>query len=93
MMRCEERFWTAIEIQIPLNPLSPSTDTPCCVEASMHLRHAEIKVEDWESPKGRYGNAGREHKPPEGSQCPFELEHYTLGPGKRNFPFHAHGSM
>ena len=63
------------------------------MEESMHIRHADIAVNEWESPKGDFGNAGREHKPPEGSQCPFELEHYILRPGKKSFPFHAHGSM
>lgn len=66
--------------------------TPRTAE-SMRLRHDDLKAQDWESPEGRFGNVGREHKPPEGSGCPFELEHYTLRPGKRNFPFHAHGAM
>ena len=59
----------------------------------MRIHHAEIKVTDWESPKRRFGTASRPHQPPEGSECPFELEHVILRPGKRNFPFHTHGGQ
>ena len=59
----------------------------------MRIRHAEIEYTDWESPKGRFGIAGRRHLPPAGTECPFELEHVVLHPGKRNFPFHAHGAQ
>lgn len=59
----------------------------------MRIRQAEIEFMDWESPKGRFGIVGRRHIPPEGTQCPFELEHVVLRPGKRNFPFHTHGAQ
>jgi hypothetical protein len=29
----------------------------------------------------------------EDTGCPFDLEHVTLKAGKRNFPFHSHGSL
>ena len=59
----------------------------------MRIRHADISVDEWESPKGRFGSIGRTHTSSEETECPFELEHIILKPGKRNHRFHSHGTM
>lgn len=40
-----------------------------------------------------FGVAYRDHVSCEDTGCPFDLQHVTLKPGKRNFPLHTHGSM
>ena len=59
----------------------------------MRVRQEDIEPNDFESPKGRFGVAGREHVSCEDTGCPFDLEHVILKPGKKNFPFHTHGSL
>lgn len=59
----------------------------------MRVRHADVKAGDFTSPKGRFGVEYREYVNCETTGCPFDLEHVTLKPGKRNFPFHSHGSL
>ena len=59
----------------------------------MRVQHAALKADEFKSPKGRFGATFREHVSCEETGCPFDLEHVTVGPGKRNFPFHTHGSM
>ena len=59
----------------------------------MRVRHADVEASDFESPKGTFGVTFREYITTEDTGCPFDLEHVTLAPGKRNFPFHSHGAL
>jgi mannose-6-phosphate isomerase-like protein (cupin superfamily) len=59
----------------------------------MRVRHADVKADDFTSPKGRFGVEYREYINCEDTGCPFDLEHVTLKAGKRNLPFHSHGSL
>lgn len=59
----------------------------------MRVRHDDVATEQFESPKGRYGNVYRPLITVEATQCPFDLEHVVLPAGKANFPFHAHAAM
>lgn len=59
----------------------------------MHKRFAETKQDTFASPKGNFGAVFRELFTVEETGCPFDLEHVTIAPGKRNFPFHSHGAM
>lgn len=59
----------------------------------MRVRHADVETSDFDSPKGRFGCTFREYFTCEDTGSPFDLEHVTLKAGKRNFPFHSHGSL
>jgi uncharacterized cupin superfamily protein len=59
----------------------------------MHVRHADITADRFDSPKGRFGALFREPFRGDDTGCPFDIEHVTIPPGKRNFPFHSHGAM
>ena len=59
----------------------------------MHVRHDDAKTDEFTSPKGRFGAAFRQLMPAETTECPFDLEHVTIPPGKSNFPFHSHAAM
>ena len=59
----------------------------------MRVRHADVEASDFESPKGHFGVTYRDHVSCEDTGCPFDLGHVTLKPGKKNFPFHTHGSL
>ena len=59
----------------------------------MRVRHADVELNEFESPKGNFGVAYRDHVSCEDSGCPFDLQHVTLKAGKKNFPLHTHGSL
>ncbi len=59
----------------------------------MHIRHADVKEDSFESPKGTFGVTYRDYVDCEKSGCPFDLQHVVLAPGKKNFPFHTHGAL
>jgi len=63
---------------------------------------ADLKAEDWKSPKGNYAAAftgiseaiGREPQSLDlTKRHPFDLEMTRIPPGKCNFPFHAHAAQ
>jgi uncharacterized cupin superfamily protein len=59
----------------------------------MKVQHTDTEANDFESPKGHFGITYRDHISCEDTGCPFDLQHVTLKPGKKNFPFHTHGSL
>ena len=59
----------------------------------MRVQHADVKADDFESPKGRFGVTYREHISCEATGCPFDLEHVILKAGKKNFPPHSRISV
>ncbi len=59
----------------------------------MHRKIDEIESQPWNSPKGSFGLSEREVFEVEKTQCPFDMEHVTLPPGKKNYPFHSHGAL
>jgi uncharacterized cupin superfamily protein len=46
-----------------------------------------------ESPAGKFGIARESIFACEDTGSPFDLEHVTLPPGKRNFPHHSHATL
>ena len=63
---------------------------------------ADLKAEDWKSPKGKYAASftgiseaiGREPQSLDlTKRHPFDLEITRIPPGKCNFPFHAHAAQ
>ena len=63
------------------------------MDTDMRVRPADVETSEFESPKGTFGVAYRDHVSCQDTGCPFDLQHVTLKPGKRNFPLHTHGSM
>jgi uncharacterized cupin superfamily protein len=59
----------------------------------MKVQHADVKADGFESPKGNFGVTYRDYIDCEKTGCPFDMQHVTLKPGKKNFPFHTHGSL
>ncbi|MBT4609763.1 MAG: hypothetical protein HOC05_06975, partial [Gemmatimonadetes bacterium] len=59
----------------------------------MHCRIADTEEDPFNSPKGDFGAVFREMFTVEKTKCPFDLEHVTMPPGKKNFPFHSHGAL
>ncbi|MBT3345331.1 MAG: cupin domain-containing protein [Gemmatimonadetes bacterium] len=59
----------------------------------MHRMLENIKERIWNSPKGDFGVVDREVFGVEETKCPFDMEHVTLPPGKKNYPFHSHGAL
>ena len=59
----------------------------------MKVRHEGVEEHDYGSPKGRFGITYRDKIDCETTGCPFDLQHVTLKPGRRNFPFHSHGAL
>ena len=59
----------------------------------MKVPHADVKADHFQSPKGRFGITYRDYIDCEKTGSPFDMQHVTLEPGKRNFPFHTHGSL
>ena len=59
----------------------------------MRVRHADVEANEFHSPKGDFGITYRDYISCEDTVCPFDLQHVVLKPGKKNFPFHSHGSL
>ncbi len=59
----------------------------------MKVRHADVEASDFTSPKGHFGATFREYISCKDTGSPFDLEHVTLPPGKKNFPLHTHGAL
>jgi uncharacterized cupin superfamily protein len=66
------------------------------------INSADLKAEDWKSPKGKYAASftgiseaiGREPQSLDlTKRHPFDLEMTRISPGKYNFPFHAHSAQ
>ena len=66
------------------------------------INSADLKAEDWKSPKGKYAASftgiseaiGREPQSLDlTKRHPFDLEITRIHPGKCNFPFHAHAAQ
>ncbi|MEE2659034.1 MAG: hypothetical protein VX733_11050 [Candidatus Latescibacterota bacterium] len=52
----------------------------------MRVRHQDLKADELESPKGKFGIVFREHARCEASGCPFDLEHVHQQAGQAQFP-------
>ena len=59
----------------------------------MISRPADRENVSRDSPTGKFGFTGRCIFSCDDTGAPFDMDHVTLPPGKRNFPHHSHGAL